>query len=189
MIARLLLLSLLAIPFPLLLEGVPAQVIIIRHGEKPSKGNGLSLKGEQRADALVAFFQGNSEVLQYGLPDAIFAETPESSGKRTRPLLTITPLANALNLTPNTSFSRDDIKGLTGEIMNNPVYEGKMVLVCWEHTEIPGIAAALGAKAPSKWSKKVFDRVWILSFDTISNSSKIDFADLPQQLLYGDSTH
>lgn len=189
MLARLLSLALLATSLPSLLEGLPAQVIIIRHGEKPSKGNGLSLEGEQRADALVAYFQGNAEVLQYGLPVAIFAETPKSNGKRQRPLLTITPLADALNLVPNTGFSKKDIVGVTEEIKNNPAYEGKMVLVCWEHKEIPGIAAALGANAPSKWSGKVFDRVWIITFGEGKSSGKIDFADLPQQLLYGDSTH
>ncbi|MCE5316788.1 MAG: histidine phosphatase family protein [Parachlamydia sp.] len=190
MLARLLLLATLATPFHALLDGLPAQVIIIRHGEKPSKGNGLSLKGEQRADALVAFFQGNAEVLQFGVPAAIFAEQPESDGKHERPLLTITPLSDALNLVPNTSFSKKDITGLTDEIKNNTVYEDKMVLICWEHKEIPSIAATLGANsAPSKWSGKVYDRVWLITYDTGKSSTKTDFANLPQQLLYGDSTH
>lgn len=38
------------------LHAAPAQIIIIRHAEKPPEGNQLSIKGMERAAALIPFF-------------------------------------------------------------------------------------------------------------------------------------
>ena len=51
----------------------PAQVIIIRHAEKPPVGDDLTPKGRQRAAALVPYFLETPEVLEYKLPAAIYA--------------------------------------------------------------------------------------------------------------------
>jgi hypothetical protein len=50
-------------------------VYLIRHGEKPDEGNGLSEKGEQRAQCLRSIFGGAS---QYNI-DYIIAQTPQDS--------------------------------------------------------------------------------------------------------------
>ena len=53
----------------------------------------------------------------FKLPDFLFATkpgtTPESSH---RPLETITPLATALSLTPNTNYEDGDVQGLANEV-------------------------------------------------------------------------
>jgi len=41
------------------LHADPAQVILIRHAEKPEQGHDLSLPGRQRAAALVPYFREN----------------------------------------------------------------------------------------------------------------------------------
>ena len=51
-----------------------ATVYLIRHGEKPSSGNGLSAQGQQRAQCLRNVFGASSGYdIQY-----IMAETPKS---------------------------------------------------------------------------------------------------------------
>ena len=123
----------------------PAQVLIIRHAEKPDVGNHLSLQGQERAAALVPYFRGTAAVLRFKTPVAIYAQAmkkPTSSGA---PIETVQPLADALHLTLNTSFERDAFKSMVCEIMGNPAYAGRSVLICWEHDVIPGIAAAFGA--------------------------------------------
>ena len=65
----------------------------------------------------------------------------------------------------NDSFERGEFKAMVKEIMNNPRYKDRTVLICWEHAVIPSIAAEFGvANAPKEWDKKIFDRVWIISF-------------------------
>ena len=49
-------------------------VYLIRHGEKPSSGNGLTSQGEERAQCLVNVFSPQTE---YNIGH-IMAETPES---------------------------------------------------------------------------------------------------------------
>lgn len=51
-------------------------VYLIRHGEKPSSGNGLSAAGMQRAQCLRTVFGANSS---YDIGH-IMAETPKSGG-------------------------------------------------------------------------------------------------------------
>lgn len=169
------------------LHAVPSQAILLRHGEKPPTGNELSLKGQQRAAALVPFFLGNSFVTEYGMPIAIFVEKPLPSGEQTRALMTMKALATAVNITPNISFDKEDIVPIATEILTNPTYSGKMVVVCWEHNAIPPIASALGAtNCPTTWDKDDYDRLWILTFN---QDGTVTFANLPQQLLFGDSTN
>jgi hypothetical protein len=60
-----------------------------------------------------------------------------------------------------------------------------MVLICWQHGEIPALAQALGVdSAPEEWSDDVFDRVWAIDFEGGEVSK---FQDLPQHVLPGDS--
>lgn len=161
----------------------PAQVIIIRHGEKPKEGNELSLKGWERAHALIPFFQGNKKVLDFGTPVAIYAQKPSTPESSMRPIETVQGLADALNLTLNTNFEHAQYPSMAQEILSNPDYEGKMVLICWEHKVIPDIAKNLNApNVPNKWDGDDFDRLWVITY-----GDEITFDDLPQKLLYGDS--
>jgi hypothetical protein len=165
----------------------PAQVIIIRHGEKPKNGNQLSPRGFQRAQALVGFFEHNSAVTQYGTPVAIYAmeQNPNNDDDSVRAAETVTPLAQALGLQINESYPKDDYQPLVQEIMAAPAYAGRMVLICWEHSVIPMIAQAFGAtQAPAEWPKAEFDRAWIIDF---SGNRVVDFKNIPQDVLPGDS--
>jgi hypothetical protein len=165
----------------------PAEIIIIRHGEKPPVGNELNARGWERANELVNFFSHDARVLKFGKPVAIYAVDPESDLKSLRPVQTVTPLAKALNLSIHQNYSKNQAQELIHEIMNTPEYDGKMVLICWEHKAIisdllpeMGILPSIWPKAPSKWPGNVFD--WALIVDYQENGQIKKFKKIHQFL-------
>ena len=163
----------------------PAQVIIIRHAEKPDEGNGLSLAGRERAASLVPYFRETDELLKFDTPVAIYAQAPKKETSSVRSFQTVKPLADALHITVNQSFNRDQYKSMVDEITHKDAYVGHTVLICWEHKVIPDIAADFGVEdAPKTWHGRDFDRTWIITFRP---DKEPEFKDLPQKLMYGDS--
>jgi hypothetical protein len=153
--------------------------------EKPDDGNELSLAGRERAAALVPYFLGNSELINFGPPVAIYAQSQKKQTSSVRAIETVHPMADAIHVKIDESFSRDEFKSMVDEIKHKQKYDGRMVLICWEHKVIPEIASAFGADdAPEKWHGDVFDRVWIITFRP---NEKPLFKNLPQRLLFGDS--
>ena len=164
----------------------PAQVIIIRHAEKPPVGNHLNDRGRARAQALVGFFKNNPEVTQDGPPAAIYAMKPSSDDGSFRPIETVTPLAQSLGLSIIEDYAKKDGQAMVQAIMSNASYVGKMVLICWEHHDIVNLVHDLGwDSGPDSWKGDVFDRAWILNFE---NGKPVSFKDVPQRLLPGDSS-
>lgn len=181
---RFLLLLLISFSLNLDIGAVPAQVIIIRHGEKPSSGITLNLKGRERANALVPYLLETPEFSQYGSPAAIYAQKQKTSTNSIRPIETVLPLSSALHLPINTSFERDDYQSMIEQILKEPDYDGRTVIISWGHSVIGDMARAFGAeKAPKKWPD-AYDRVWLLTF---KEDGSVKFSDIPQKLLYGDS--
>jgi hypothetical protein len=165
---------------------VPAEVIIIRHGEKPVTGDSLNLKGQERAAALVPYFLHTQALTRYGLPVAVYAEAPRKNATTTRSIQTCTPIAQALGIPVLTSYTKKQYAPLAQGILNNPQYSGKTVLVCWEHKMIPLIINILGVQPmPAPWSDNVFDRTVVITFQP--NGKIASYQNLPQRLLYGDS--
>jgi broad specificity phosphatase PhoE len=163
----------------------PAQILIIRHGEKPgdpcvdgeADGPDLSIKGYERAAALAL-----SLPAAFGKIDHLFAT--QKSKHSNRPVETITPLRKALKLKLNHDFQDDDYQGIADHILGNPKYSAARLLICWHHGKIPQLAAALRvANPPSPWPCGVFDRVWIIDYE----AGNAVLRNVPQQLLYGDS--
>lgn len=168
------------------LFSMPSQVVLIRHAEKTPSENYLSLKGRQRAAALIPTFLGLPSLLHYGPPTAIYVMKSGLKTPSIRWAQTVEGLANELNISLNNQYNRRETEQLVQEIKQIEEYEGKMVLICWSHGELPKLAAQFGAKnAPKKWPKEVFDRFWILTFE---DDGTVTFKDLPQKLLYGDSS-
>lgn len=172
----------------------PAQVILIRHAEKPEYGNELSEKGYKRAEALVNFFRTAPAVTGYGTPVAIYAMAPKNEDSSVRAIQTVKPLANALAITLNTGFTRGQAHKLVADIMENPKYTGRMVLVCWQHGHLTDIVRELAEYSPygpaapvalpAAWPDSSFDRAWIID---LYRGRVLSFKDVPQRLLPGDS--
>jgi hypothetical protein len=164
----------------------PAEVVIIRHAEKPDEGNELSLAGRERAAALLPYFLGTPAVLEFGRPVAIYAQSQKHATSSLRPIQTVQPLADSLHLKINDTFERDDYKKMVAEIKHERKYDGHTVLICWEHKVIPEIAKEFDADdAPQKWRGNAFDRTWVLT--ATKNGHRYKFNDLPQKLMFGDS--
>ena len=179
----------------------PRHVLIIRHSEKTGEKNDIHLSkvGFERADVLFRLFESeNGRPEPFPVPDFIFAAA-NSAGSQ-RPLETVTPLSKKLNLKIDQNFQSTkssakadaepsaDTKGnlaLRHELLGNPKYVGKTILVSWRHGSLPDLAKVLGAKdAPATWAGDCYDRVWQLTYDGRGGAA---FADRPQRLLPGDS--
>lgn len=168
----------------------PAQVIFIRHAEKPAAGPELSAQGFRRAEALVNFFKTNPAVTKYGTPAAIYAAAPKNEDSSVRSIQTVTPLARAIGVKVDASFTRGQTGKLVRAIMENPAYDGRLVLVCWQHERLVDAAAELAeynnssVTIPLAWDSDAYDRAWVLD---LKNGKVIAFRNIPQHLLPGDS--
>jgi len=164
----------------------PAQVLIIHHAEQPPEKTAvnLSLKGQERAMALVPFLTQSLELIHHGLPVALFATkiTPGDLSHRTQE--TIAPLSQHLRVLPDAHYAKWEYADLAQEVLTNPKYQRRSVLICWEHYYIPRLAAALGIHPePPKWPGEVFDRVFIITY----RGGQASLVNMPQRLLFGDS--
>ena len=164
----------------------PAQIIFLRHAEKPDVGPELTERGRERAKALVRLFTQDPRALEHGPAVAIFAMKPTGKNGSVRAIETMAATARALGVKLNAHHARDDVAPLVSAIMTAPAFEGKTVIVCWEHGVIPEMLTALGWQdGPQKWPGDAYDRLWVLDF---AQGKPSRFRDLPQNLLPGDST-
>lgn len=166
---------------------VPAQVLIIRHGEKiDDMHTHLSAHGKERARKLVDLFLKNPEFNQFGPPVAIYAAAPKSDDSSTRPQETVAPLAKALNQKVILRYNKKEFGELSDAIYNNPKYDGKTVVICWVRQTMPDLASAFYAThVPDAWPSESFDRVWKIKFKDGANAGRVH--DLPQGLFPSDS--
>ena len=165
----------------------PAQVFIVRHGEKPATGPDLNDRGRERARALPSWFAANSGTVSNGLPVAVYAAAPPHEGGSLRSIQTCQPFADQNRIAVVADFRKDQAEAAVQQLMSDPSIAGKSVLFCWEHNMIPSLATALGAlHAPNSWPDEVFDRVWVLDY---TDGKVTSLRDLPQHLLPGDADH
>jgi hypothetical protein len=140
-------------------KGPLLQIVIIRHGEKPTEGDNLSAEGLERALAL-------PEVLNNLLPrPPHFTYVPrigtdKEETTRVRMMQTVLPYAVQHNLTINSDYAPDEIKGLAKELRH---HRGTVLLV-WEHHNIVKIAEALGIEGPLEWPDDDYDSIWTITF-------------------------
>ena len=163
-----------------------AVILIIRHGEKPDSGCGLSPEGQERAMAYVNYFKNftvDSKPLRL---DYLFAgaDTKDSH----RPRLTIEPLGKALGLSIDTRFQNTEFSELAHEIQIRP--HGKNILICWRHGEIPNLLSAFGVDPGkfipnAKWPEDVFGWLFQLRYD--ENGHLFDVKRIDENLLPDDS--
>ncbi|HEV7621607.1 MAG TPA: histidine phosphatase family protein [Flavisolibacter sp.] len=136
----------------------PQKIVIIRHGEKPDKGDNLSCQGLNRSLQLPSVL--NKKI---GVPDAIFVPAL-NVGKKTsaaRMYQTIIPFAVKYNLSINTKYDVKDEAGVANAIKK----ENGTVLLVWEHKAIIKIIRALGITDQNiNWDDNDFDSMWIITY-------------------------
>lgn len=161
----------LAALIPLLLQlqapSAPAQIILIRHAEKPADTTDphLSAAGRARAAGLVRFLRKDPVVTKFGPPVALFATATTKDGDGVRTQETLAPAAGALTLPVQTPFLGKQYADLAKQILVNQAYAGKTIIVCWNHEYLPQLAAALGVTPkPPKWKGSDFDGVYVITY-------------------------
>lgn len=140
-------------------KGPLLQIVIIRHGEKPAEGDNLSAEGFERALALPKVL---NRVMprppQFTYVPCIGTDKAETT--RVRMMQTVLPYAVQHNLTINSDFAPDEIKGLAKQLRR---HRGT-VLVVWEHHNIVKMAEALGIAELQEWPDDDFDSIWTITF-------------------------
>jgi hypothetical protein len=160
----------------------PAQIILIRHAEKPKDPTALHLSpaGEERARKLVVFVKNSPDLSRFGLPVALYASEMTHRGHGQRTTETLESLSRELGVSILSPFKSDEYEKLAKAILSNPDYNGKTVMICWTHEFIPQLAKALGCKpAPPKLAEDVYDRVYLVTYTGRDASLRIlkqDFA-------------
>lgn len=171
------------------------RILIIRHAEEhdvpgvTAKGehdtHSLTVKGWQRAGALTRlFYPGERGPLT---PDAIFTSAVAPGSPSQRPRQTIGPLhARLRNEGPvdyNEAFAKPDTESLMQAVL---ACQG-VVLIAWEHSQIPHCVAVLPnpPHVPERWPAHRYDLIW--QFDKREDSW--EFEQIPQNLLANDAAH
>jgi hypothetical protein len=170
------------------------KIMLVRHAEKP-EGNvlgvtpdgkndpeALIVQGWQRAGALIGVFSpAPGQVCRPGLatPQRLFASGSTSE----RPQETLQPLADKLGVDIDASIKKEK----TDELVKRITEAGGIVLVAWQHEDIPAIAGEiLGSDGicPPEWPENRFDLVWVL--DRSTGIGPWSFSQIPQLILAGD---
>ncbi len=171
----------------------PAEILIIRHAEKPPEGDAsyhLSAAGKKRAEALhLLFKKTEARPAPFVKPDVLFAAA--DSKKSHRSTETLAPLAKRLGLSVNAAYHSSPggpgkgrgIADLAAELLGGG-YRGKVVLIAWHHGRMPELAGALGVRGPLKYHSTEFGRVWRITFDA---DGRARLEDLSQRLMPGDA--
>ena len=141
-------------------------VLIVRHAEKPDKGNGLSARGEQRAQAYASYFDPlrlDGESLQ-----ALRLIATSDSKSSARPRLTLTPLAARLAVPLEQPFADQQANKLVKSLRREN--QAAVVLIAWHHGHIDNLIDAFGGDTKTllgreHWPEDVYNWLVVLRFD------------------------
>ena len=182
----------------------PEAVYIIRHGEKPQdlppKHSGVDYRGSQnehsllprgwqRSSVLAGLFDPAHGPLRAGLRVPRMLISPSyGHGSKTadhRTYQTIRELSDRLGVKISAEFAKGQEPQLTTAVLNSGP---GAVLICWEHSHIPALAATLplasGTVIPKSWPDDRYDVIWTF---TLTADATYAFGQVPQLLLSGDA--
>ena len=165
-----------------------AVVLIVRHAEDGGTGRDLAPRGHERAEAYKNYFLNFTVDSKRLEPAVIFAA--KDSKQTHRPRLTVEPFAKAAKLPIDTRFANNQSTELAADLLAN--HEGKVILSCWRHGNIPALLRALGAKPEDflprgKWPGPVYDWVILLSYDQDGRLIPERSRRINEHLLPGDT--
>jgi hypothetical protein len=175
------------------------QIMIIRHAEKPTEDgairgvaehglhdrHALSVRGWQRAGALVRFFapRERADTAEHIVtPRAIFASAQTLENPSARSRQTVAALADELGVTITSEHTKGDEAALAAAVLEQP----GPVLVVWHHKQIPRLARAITGEeidCPPHWPAERFDLVWVLEQGA---DGRWALHQIPQRLLPND---
>lgn len=133
------------------------KVVIIRHAENAKDGDNLSCQGHNRALQLASVLHQKIQTSDFTYVPALKSD---KATKHSRMFQTVTPFAVKFNLTINSQYAADEFS----DIAKNVFKKSGTVLMVWSHSEIAGLAQALGVKNPPQWDNADFDTIWTITY-------------------------
>jgi len=138
--------------------------------------------------------------IQFGPPYALFASrsVPISDRLVPRTIETIMPTAALLEKPIHSSFNGYEVHEMADLVLTNKKYQGKNIVICWNHSSIHDLINAFGYALPftcsapnKKYPDCRFDLTFVMTFPAPQplSSQPIPYATVYfQQLLFGDLT-
>jgi phosphohistidine phosphatase SixA len=132
-------------------------ILLMRHAERPGDSTVADLTGPGylRAVRLAPYI-----IDHYGKPDFIFVA--QQFRKNNRPRLTAEPLAKASGIKIDDSYEAILNEELAKELLHNPKFNNKLVVIVWHHSQIPKLCHFLGATEgtyPSEWHLGMYNMI------------------------------
>ncbi|HEY4147572.1 MAG TPA: histidine phosphatase family protein [Chitinophagaceae bacterium] len=133
------------------------EIVIIRHGEKPVKGDNLTCQGLNRSLMLPKVLYK-----KFGIPAYIYvpALLDSVTTLHARMFQTVTPFAVRYNLTIDSRFGGKEYDAIANDLKRKT----GTVLLVWDHKAMAGIVEKLGVKESLQWPDNDYDSIWIISF-------------------------
>ncbi|MFO1091516.1 MAG: histidine phosphatase family protein [Hyphomicrobiales bacterium] len=193
-------LAVLAAAPPQAAEAAPSRIILLRHGEK-AKGWTLCPTGELRAQALAKFYlgKGAQDSLFEGRdpPVAFLAITPHTLGLAAPAAISWGLPVATYAVLPSKGTDADEkdaaftaqTQQAATDVLSNPAYTGKTVVMVWEHHHIADakldkhagaakvtLRALFGLDAlpgvPKTWPGDTYDYFWIVDLNPATGAPK-----------------
>lgn len=116
---------------------------------------------------------------------ALIGMAPKDKKGSIRSIQTLKYVADEFHLAINTDFTDAKAEEMVKFVKENAAFNGKFVVICWNHDSVKKIVKAFGLKKPPKMEGEQFDRSYLMSFPG-SGAGTLEV--LPQRLLPTDST-
>lgn len=176
----------IALIFIIPVYAVPKEIILIRHADKLDQakpGPFLSPMGLVRAQQFATYYMSH-----FHEPDYIITTAHTHSSNRE--LQTVMPLVTQLAMRhPNggqpiligdeykhdkDKKHRSKLENLYTDLLNDPKFDGKTILICWHHGEIPALLDGLGVTPHQhKLEDDNYDTVYDINFDKVQGVIKL----------------
>lgn len=164
------------------LWSVPAQVSIIPHCESDANDN-ITQKGLERAGALGPYITLTPDLIVFGAPIAVFAGRPSTLYPTNVCIVSVAPTAELLKQAIHAGYAAgSQEQALANFVLNNPLYDGKNVLICWQPGNITALAEAFGVSSPPSFGSSVYNVTWVITF-----SPTVTLTSYQQLLMYEDA--
>jgi phosphohistidine phosphatase SixA len=129
------------------------KILLFRHAEEPAdpEDSTWTPEGAERARRLAQMLPA-----RYGTIDAVYAAA--ASKHSIRPILTVQPLADALQQRVIDDVGDQDYEVLAERLLSLQKHNRRRAAICCHHSHIPDFAATLGVQnPPAPWPALVFD--------------------------------
>ena len=193
---------------PIAAGAVPAQIIILRHGEKQNDF-ALCDVGVQRSLALEKYYLGKqsaNSLFPHGQSPAAFfvitlhtleLATPASTSWHA-PLIDYSVVPLPITSAETTAQLNERTREAAENVLHDSRWDGKIVVVVWEHKHIanqklekqfPGPVTlrqllhldALGDQVPDTWSGDNYDYFWIVDYGNPHSTTPTKIRIMKQQ--------